>query len=95
MDRTVHSKTIKTLSGHTRSVIHVVYSPNGRLLATASYDKTVIVWDIQSGTKVTSFAHPDWVYVVSWSPNSHELCTGGDFKSIYMWSCQVHCTGVS
>ena len=38
------------LKGHTGVVLFVVFSPDGRFLATASHDTTARVWDVASGT---------------------------------------------
>ncbi len=40
-----------TLRGHSLALASVAYSPDGKYLATGSYDKTAKVWDTKSGTR--------------------------------------------
>ncbi|KAF3928239.1 hypothetical protein AA313_de0207618 [Arthrobotrys entomopaga] len=52
-DRTVKlwsdaGKLLKTLRGHTNSIACVAFSPDGRKLASASHDKRINVWDINT-----------------------------------------------
>lgn len=41
---------IRKLEGHHNDVVSCEFSPDGALLATASYDTRVIVWDHHKGT---------------------------------------------
>ncbi|QBD83205.1 hypothetical protein EPA93_47495 [Ktedonosporobacter rubrisoli] len=45
-DASVQSMIFGKTGGHSSTIIDIAWSPNGRYLATTSYDKTVIIWQV-------------------------------------------------
>ena len=80
-----------TLAGHTNSIVGIAYSPNGKLLATASIDKSAKVWSPQSGQLLRTLDHPDPVYRVTFSPDSRTLATMDSTGIIRLWDACTDC----
>jgi WD40 repeat protein len=78
---------IATLTGHTATVKSVVFSPDGRFLASGSVDASVRLWDgatrRQIGGSLTG--HADVVTSVAFSPDGRTLASGGADHSVGMW----------
>ena len=81
-----HSFLDKTLTGHSDWVRSVVYSPDGRYLASGSGDKTIKISGVATGKQLrTLTGHSDTVSSVVYSPDGRYLASGSNDKTIKIW----------
>ncbi|CCI12170.1 Serine/threonine protein kinase [Microcystis aeruginosa PCC 9806] len=81
-----HSFLDKTLTGHSDSVQSVVYSPDGRYLASGSGDKNIKISGVATGKQLrTLTGHSDTVSSVVYSPDGRYLASGSNDKTIKIW----------
>lgn len=83
---TVASGPLRYYDGHTDIVTTAKWSPDSKLIASASIDATVQVWETSKGqTKKTCTGHTSGVNAVSWSPNGQLIAFGGDDGTVQVW----------
>jgi WD40 repeat protein/predicted Ser/Thr protein kinase len=80
--------TILTYSLHTDVVKAVAWSPDGKLIASGSLDKTVRVWDASTGKDVLPphKGHSQGVKTVAWSPNGNYIASGSLDGTVQIWN---------
>ncbi|MFF8968794.1 hypothetical protein [Streptomyces sp. NPDC014995] len=86
----VNAPLATPLLGHTGAVYLTSFSPDGRLLATASYDRTVRLWDVSDPTRPEPLGkpltgHTSWVSSAVFSPDGDTLASAGDDGTIRLW----------
>ena len=74
----------KTLKGHSDTVMAVQFSKRYKRLYTASYDKSVIAWDMRTMAELhrAKYLHNDQIYTMALSKKERHLFTGGRDKHI-------------
>lgn len=89
-----------TLTGHLHDVVSCEFSPDGALVATASYDTKIFLWDPYSGQLVRKFYHmlppPRFIYAgghngsyvrsIAFSSSGDHFVSICDDKKIRVWS---------
>lgn len=78
-------KSTQPVKGLKASVGRVVFSPDGKRLATAGSDKVLRVWDVESGKELATLLCPDQVGVVAFSPDGNSLAAGSNDGSVRIW----------
>ncbi|MEA5566209.1 eIF2A-related protein [Anabaena sp. UHCC 0399] len=80
------TKLIKNIIGHTDIVTDVNFSPDGKIIATASLDKTIKLWRTDNGKLINSWnAHNGWVNSVAFSPDGKMIASGGEDNLLKLW----------
>ncbi|MCI0611511.1 hypothetical protein L0244_00835, partial [bacterium] len=75
-----------TLRGHTGTIGRIAWSPDGRMLASPSWDKTIRLWEVGTGKLLRALkGHEEAVNSVVFDPTGRILASGSDDSTIKLW----------
>ncbi|KAL7285253.1 hypothetical protein ACG7TL_000347 [Trametes sanguinea] len=78
------------LSGHSRSISSVKFSPDGKMLASCAADRLIKLWDAENGDIIHTFeGHSEGISDVAWSSNGEFLASASDDKTVRLWSLET------
>ena len=74
-----------TLEGHSAVVSSVAFSPDGQMIASASRDQTIKLWNVE-GTELTTFrGHSAAIWDIAWSPDGSFIASAGAENMVRLW----------
>ena len=91
-------KTIKTfykptsdkkLQGKDDLVYSAEISPNGKLLLSSGYDKTIKIWDIESTKLLKTLDFGDVIFMSKWSPDGSRIASISFGKTIKIYNAET------
>ncbi|KYC43198.1 hypothetical protein WA1_13965 [Scytonema hofmannii PCC 7110] len=85
----INGKLLKRIkSEHTDQIYRISFSPDGKTFATASWDRTVKLWNIKGELLKTFTGHSNWLYGLSFSPDSKMIASGSLDRTVKLWNTE-------
>ncbi|MBY0528557.1 MAG: protein kinase [Gemmataceae bacterium] len=74
------------LAGHEHAISAVAFAPDGKRLATGSYDRTIQLWDAATGKPLKTLAgHKGFVHAVAFAPDGETLASASHDGTVKLW----------
>ena len=79
-----------TFNGHNNVVAALAFHPQGKELASASWDQRILIWDPATGHVLRKLVgHTKTIECLAYSPNGRLLASGGTDKTVRIWDANT------
>src|SRR5436190_13114867 len=76
--------------GHAKQVLNIIYSKDGKYIATAAEDDTVIIWDAYTAKSIHLLSgHVNKVNSIDFSSDGNYVLTGSEDKLVSIWNART------
>jgi hypothetical protein len=77
---------IRTLQGHKDAIYSIALSPDGKILATGSYDQKIKLWEVATGKELKTLSgHNGCVYGLAFRPDGKILASASGDRTVKLW----------
>ena len=81
---------IGALKGHSRGVVKVAFSRDGKMLASGGSDNTIRIWDVEARRELRTMAgHTSSIESMDFSPDGRMLASAADDGSTFLWDTKT------
>ncbi|KZV67661.1 WD40 repeat-like protein [Peniophora sp. CONT] len=84
-------RTVQVLTGHLDIVYSVAFSPDGTRIISGSHDRTIRIWDAETGQMMGKplEGHTDFVRSVAFSPDGTRIASGSEDETVRIWDAET------
>ncbi|KAF8839941.1 WD40 repeat-like protein [Paxillus ammoniavirescens] len=87
----IDAKPLTTIPGHDDTIRNIVYLPGEKRIVTCSQDKTVRIWDVETGEQEgTSMEQESLVRCLAVTRDGTKILSGGEDGRIRVWDVTTH-----
>jgi hypothetical protein len=79
-------KLLRTIEGHRDAIYSVALSPDGKILATGSYDQKIKLWTVENGEELKTLAgHNGAIFDLAFRPDGKILASASADRTVKLW----------
>ena len=88
LEKTVYNvRELRSFQGHNSVIMAVSFSPDGKVIASASFDKTIKLWQVSTGKLLTTLdGHQERLWSLRFSPDGKTLASSSYDSTIKLWN---------
>ena len=88
LEKTVYNvRELRSFRGHNSVIMAVSFSPDGKIIASASFDKTIKLWQVSTGKLLTTLdGHQERLWSLRFSPDGKTLASSSYDSTIKLWN---------